>query len=198
MPVSKSVGVARLQAAMAAGLATFAENRVQEAQAKQSDLHGASWHMVGHLQSNKAGVAVGLFSAIHSVDSLSLAERLGRLATMEGRMLPVYLETNVDRDPDKFGFGPEELVAGAARLLSIGGLEVRGLMTVGRRVARAEDARRTFRSLRELSERLRAVDARLGPGLSMGMSDDFEVAVEEGATVVRIGRALFGERLAQP
>ena len=186
----------RLRAAVAAGLTTFGENRIQEAETKVTAIPDANWHLVGHLQSNKATRAVDLFDVIESVDSVDLARRLARLAhdAREGRPLPVYLQVNVDRDPNKDGFDPEALAQALTEVLAVDGLEFRGLMTVGRFVGDPEVARSTFRALRHLSAQLRATDARLGPGLSMGMSDDFEVAVEEGATVVRIGRALFGER----
>ena len=197
LPISKTVPAVRLRAAMAAGLTSFGENRVQEAQGKAAELPAASWQLVGHLQSNKATVAAEVFSVVHSVDSLHLARRLGNAAQRRpGGPLPAYLQVNVDRDPDKFGFDPDELPAALAELLAIDGLALHGLMTVGRLVATAEAARPTFAALRVLSERLRSSQPSLGPGLSMGMSDDFEVAVEEGATVVRIGRALFGERPA--
>ena len=176
-----------MRAAVAAGLTTFGENRVQEAEGKIAEVAGASWHLVGHLQSNKAGRAVQLFDVIESIDSVGLARRIGSA-------VPIYLQVNVDRDPAKAGFDPQDLAADLPSLLDIAGLEVRGLMTVGQLVGDAESARSTFRRLRELSAGLRQIDSRLGPGLSMGMSDDFEVAVEEGATVVRIGRAIFGER----
>jgi pyridoxal phosphate enzyme (YggS family) len=184
--------------AVAAGLTTLGENRVQEAEAKISELSGARWHLVGHLQSNKAARAVQLFDTIESVDSIALAERLSGLAhdARDGRRLPVYLQVNVDDDPAKQGFAADELAASVTSIAALGGLALKGLMTVGRLVDDPEDARSTFRRLRELSERLRAVEPGLGAGLSMGMSDDFEVAVEEGATVVRIGRALFGERIS--
>ncbi len=182
--------------AVAAGLTTLGENRVQEAEGKIAEVAGASWHLVGHLQSNKAARAVALFNVVESVDSLDLARRLGRLAhdARDGRLLPVYLQVNVDRDPNKEGWHPVTLGADLPELLAVDGLEFRGLMTVGRQVGSSEDARPTFAALRELSSRLRTDDARLGPGLSMGRSDDFEVAVEEGATVVRVGRAIFGAR----
>ena len=194
--VSKSVPAARLRAALAAGIATFGENRVQEAESKVPAVDGGTWHMVGHLQANKAARAVILFDVIQSVDSAELARRLATLAhqARDGRPLRVYLQVNVDRDPGKAGFGAETLESLLPALAGIEGLEIRGLMTVGRMVDRPEDARPTFRSLRELSARLRKGEPRLGVGLSMGMSDDFEVAVEEGATLVRIGRALFGDR----
>ncbi len=195
LPVSKLVPAARLRAALAAGLTCFGENRVQEARAKAAELATARWQMVGHLQSNKVAAAAELFSVIQSVDSLALAQRLGRAHRERSELpLPTYLQVNVDRDPDKFGFGPDELAAQLPELLEIEGLTVRGLMTVGRLVAEPEAARATFVALRQLSERLRSPWPGLGSGLSMGMSDDYEVAVEEGATVVRVGRALFGER----
>jgi hypothetical protein len=155
-----------------------------------------SWHLIGHLQSNKAARALSLFDVIQSVDSLELARRLGRLANdaADGRTLPVYLQVNVDRDPHKEGFDPDELADALPALLDVDGLDVLGLMTVGRLVATPEEARPTFASMRQLSADLRQSDGLLGAGLSMGMSDDFEVAIEEGATVVRVGRAIFGER----
>lgn len=196
LPVTKSVDVERLRVALAAGLTTFAENHVQESEAKASVLPEARWQLVGHLQSNKAQRAVALFDAVHSVDSLDLARRLSRLASESGRApLPVYLQLNVDRDPAKAGLLPEEVDTALPELADLDGLELVGLMTVGRLVATAEEARPTFAALRALAERLRAREPRLGGALSMGMSDDFEVAVEEGATVVRLGRALFGERI---
>jgi PLP dependent protein len=195
LPISKAVPADRLRLALAAGLRDFGENRVQEAESKAVAVEGARWHLVGHLQSNKAGRAMELFSTVHSLDSLDLARRLDRLITQQARQrLAVYAQVNVDRDPAKEGFAPEVLQAELAELLALGGLTVLGLMTIGRLVGPAEEARPTFVRLRQLSERLRAADDRLGGGLSMGMTDDFEVAVEEGATVVRVGRAIFGER----
>jgi pyridoxal phosphate enzyme (YggS family) len=185
----------RLNEAVAAGLSDFGENRVQEAEQKQPVVEGARWHLIGHLQSNKAARAVALFAEIQSIDSLELAQRVGRMATDADKApYPVYLQVNVDADPAKGGFAPGALETELPSILGVDGLIVTGLMTVGRLVDRPEDARPTFRRLRELSARLQAADRRIGPGLSMGMSDDFEVAVEEGATVVRLGRVLFGER----
>lgn len=233
--VSKTVPPERLAAALAAGIFLLGENRVQEAEAKAPLLPGARWHLVGHLQANKAARAVRLFEAIESVDSVGLTRRLDRLAadlaagagadlaaggratgaklaacpevasspppstppTLQARRrLGVYLQVNVDRDPAKAGFDPEALAAALSELAGLAALELLGLMTVGRLVERAEDARPTFVRLRDLAGELRAREPRLGPGLSMGMSDDFEVAVEEGATLVRIGRAIFGPRPA--
>ena len=195
--VSKTVPVDRLTAAVAAGLTVLGENRVQEAEAKVAALPGVSWHLVGRLQSNKARRAVELFETIESVDSLDLAIRLDRLAAEVGRApLTVYLQVNVDRDEAKAGFLPASLAAELGLLARLANLRLAGLMTVGRLAGSAEEARQTFVRLRELSERLRSQDGgdALGDGLSMGMTDDYAVAVEEGATVIRVGRALFGER----
>jgi len=138
---------------------------------------------------------VSLFEQIHSVDSLDLAQRVGRVAVQARRApYPIYLQVNVDLDPAKSGFAPDSIERQISELAGLEGLELRGLMTVGHDVATAEQARPTFQALRGLSERLRGRESRLGRGLSMGMSGDFEVAVEEGSTVVRLGRVLFGER----
>jgi pyridoxal phosphate enzyme (YggS family) len=194
--VSKTVPLERLRAAVAAGLTTLGENRVQEGEDKAAALTGATWHLVGPLQSNKAKRALETFDVIQTVDSVPLAERLDRLAAevRPGARVPVLLQVNVDRDPAKAGFEPEELAGAIATLGGLARLDVRGLMTVGRLVDRPEDARPTFAALRELSDGLRTEWPGLGPELSMGMTDDFAVAVEEGATIVRVGRALFGER----
>jgi len=209
--VSKTVDAVRLRAALAAGLTTLGENRVQEAEEKIPAVPGARWHLIGPLQANKARRAVAIFDVIESVDSVALAVRLDRLAgeLRPGRPLPILLQVNVDADPAKAGFEPDDLAAALPALVVLPNLELRGLMTVGRFAATAEEARSTFHALRAVSERLRApaspparVGAAaatastrgLGPALSMGMSDDYPVAIEEGATLVRVGRALFGER----
>jgi pyridoxal phosphate enzyme (YggS family) len=193
--VCKTVPATRLEAAIAAGLTVLGENRVQEAEAKAPLLPGASWHLVGPLQSNKTRRAIELFDVIESVDSVDLARRLDRLVGELGRApLRIYLQVNVDRDEAKAGFLPEALEAGLGGLVELPNLRLLGLMTVGRLVGSAEEARLTFRRLRELSERLGGAAAGLGAGLSMGMTDDYPVAVEEGATVIRVGRALFGAR----
>jgi PLP dependent protein len=196
--VSKTVEPARLVAAVEAGLTILAENRVQEGEAKVGQVLGASWHLVGPLQSNKAKRALETFDVIQTVDSVALAERLDRLARETrgagaGRY-PVLVQVNVDDDPSKAGMGQDALGEALDRIGALGALDVRGLMTIGRLVADAEAARPTFRALRTMSDRLRDRGAALGPDLSMGMTDDFEVAVEEGATIVRVGRAIFGER----
>ena len=194
--VSKTVSAERLRAAVEAGLSILAENRVQEGEAKVSLVPGATWHLVGPLQSNKARRALETFSLIQSVDSTDLARRLDRLAAdaRPDAPVPILLQVNVDDDAAKAGFGPGGLPDELDEILDLPRLDVRGLMTIGRLTDRADEARSTFRALRELSERLRTGRPRLGADLSMGMSGDFDVAVEEGATMVRVGRALFGER----
>ncbi len=197
--VSKEVDADRLGHAVEAGIRTLGENRVQEGAAKVARVAGATWHLIGPLQSNKARRALEAFDVIQSVDSSGLAERLDRLArdvrdASSTARYPVLLQVNVDDDPSKAGFAEAELPAAIEGTSGLDALEVRGLMTIGRLVATAEAARSTFAGLRHLSERLRGAGAPIGPDLSMGMSDDFEVAVEEGATIVRVGRAIFGER----
>ena len=175
----------------AAGLSHFGENRVQEAQGKIPLLAGLAprptWHMVGHLQTNKVKTALSLFDIIQSVDSLHLAQEISRRAP-ESVRVPVLLEVNVAGEAAKYGFSPDELPAAAEQVRSLPGLEVRGLMTVAPMAGDPQEARPVFRRLRSLAESLDLRD------LSMGMTDDFEVAVEEGATIVRVGRAIFGER----
>lgn len=194
--VTKTVAVERVRAAIDAGFLELGENRVQEGADKRSLAPGAAWHLIGPLQSNKARRAVETFDVIQSIDSLDLARRVARVAgdLREGRPVPVLLQVNVDLDPAKAGFREADLARDLPAMLELRGLRVDGLMTIGRLVSEPEQARPTFAALRALSERLRAVNPALGPELSMGMSDDFEVAVEEGATIVRVGRTLFGAR----
>jgi PLP dependent protein len=203
--VTKTVPVERIREAVAAGFRSLGENRVQERAAKAAELDAAAtypageaprWHLVGPLQSNKARAAVELFDLIETVDSLELARRLDRLAgeVRPGRPYPVLLQVNVDADAAKSGFEPADLDRDLTEILDLPALSVSGLMTVGRFVEAAESARPTFVALRALSERLRARESRLGATLSMGMSGDYAVAVEEGATLVRIGSAIFGAR----
>jgi PLP dependent protein len=194
--VSKTVSPARLRAAVAAGYERLGENRVQEAEAKRPEVEGATWELVGPLQSNKARRAIETFDRIQTVDSVSLAQRLDRLVgeVRPGARYPVLVQVNVDQDPAKSGFQPGDMAAALGEILALPNLGVQGLMTVGWLTATADEARTTFRELQALSVRLRARLPNLGAELSMGMTDDFEAAVEEGATIVRVGRALFGER----
>lgn len=187
--VSKGFPPAAIDQAVAAGIAHVGENRVQEAAAKIIALRGlpVTWHLVGHLQTNKAKTALELFDIIHSVDSLHLAEVLSRRAQ---RPLPILLEVNVAGEPSKFGFPPDEVAAAADAVTRLPHLDLRGLMTVAPLVSNPEAVRPVFRQLRRLRDALGLRE------LSMGMTDDFEVAIEEGATLVRIGRAIFGERIS--
>lgn len=180
------------------GIRYFGENRVQEAQEKFSSLPPLTpkpaWHLVGHLQTNKVKLALQLFDIIQSVDSMKLADLLDNqisrtdLPGRTGRTLPVFMEINTSGEITKFGFRPEEATKAFEHIAKLSNLEVRGLMTVAPLVSNPEEARPYFRLLKKLAGLLGLKE------LSMGMSDDYEVAVEEGATMIRIGRALFGER----
>ena len=200
LAVSKTFGPEVLRDAVTAGITAFGENRVQEAVAKAPEVPGASWHLVGPLQANKVRKALEVFGVIQTVDSVELAERVHRIAGEVRPLEPlaVLLQVNVDDDPAKAGFAPDALPAVLGRIAGLGRLRIDGLMTIGRLVASPEAARPTFRRLRTIAGELRASGAPLGPELSMGMSDDFEIAIEEGATIVRIGRALFGAREVEP
>lgn len=203
--VSKTVPAERLRAAVAAGSRILGENRVQEAEDKIPLVPGATWHLVGPLQSNKVRRAVRLFSVVQTIDSLDLARRLDRIVREErglpasgsagaAERLSVLVQVNVDRDPGKAGFEPDAVGRVLPTLLELGALRIAGLMTIGLFGGAPEAARPTFRRLRALADGLRAEHPSLGSELSMGMTDDYPVAVEEGATIVRVGRALFGER----
>ena len=192
---TKGVAPEIVRQAVTLGITDLGENRVQEAETKIAILGRiAAWHLIGPLQRNKAGRAVELFDQIQTVDRLELAEALSRRAQAAGRALPVLVEVNVAMEAGKFGVTPEGLAALLDGARSLRGLEVRGLMAIGPRVERPEEARGTFARLRELRDRARDTTGLALDELSMGMSDDFEVAVEEGATMVRVGSALFGPR----
>jgi pyridoxal phosphate enzyme (YggS family) len=197
MAVTKTVPAERIQHAVDLGLGLLGENRVQEAKEKLPLLKGEfAMHLIGHLQSNKAGVAADLFASVDSVDSVELAGRLSRLALERGRRLPVLLEVNTSGEPAKFGFEAAELEAASADWGSLPGLEVRGLMTLGPVPESGRDPRPCFAALRALRDRLQERLSRPFPELSMGMSGDFECGVEEGSTLIRVGSALFGPRRA--
>jgi pyridoxal phosphate enzyme (YggS family) len=178
-----------------AGLMWFGENKVQEAKAKIPLCPGRlRWQMIGHLQSNKCRDAVELFEMIQSVDSLPLAEEINKRSEQAAKRMPVLLEVSMAGEASKFGYKPERLLADLARINALPRLEIHGLMTVPPWSPVAERVRPVFRKLRELKEQCeQALGAPL-PHLSMGMTGDFEVAIEEGSTMVRIGTALFGER----
>jgi len=185
--VTKGVAPERIEEAFRLGLRHFGENRVQEAREKVPRLGHLpiTWHMVGHLQSNKAKLALSLFQFFHSVDSLKLAQVLDSRSQTK---VPVLLQVNVSGESTKFGVSPEEAPAVAEAISKLPHLELKGLMTIAPLVTDPEEVRPVFRRLRELRDALGLRE------LSMGMSEDFEVAVEEGATIVRLGRAIFGER----
>jgi PLP dependent protein len=201
MAVSKTFPPELIRETYGAGIRVFGENRVQEFAGKAGavrDLTDAEWHLIGHLQSNKVAKAVELFGAVDSVDSVRLAERLNTFAETAGKTLPVLIEINVGGEEAKSGITPgseelEEILRAAPRWKN---LTIRGLMTVPPYTEDLEGARAYFRQLREIRD---GIDARCLPAvsmavLSMGMSHDFEVAIEEGSTCVRVGTAIFGER----
>jgi hypothetical protein len=208
--VSKTHPPEVVLAALAAGVQHFGENRVEEAEQKVAAVHALAmspltWHMVGHLQSRKAKDAILLFNVIHSVDTPKLAEKLSRLAVEAGRQIDVLLEINITGEESKYGIAaagwernPEvrkrvfEIIHQTA---AMPGLRLRGLMTMAPVVEAMEAARPTFSGLARLKDAVQTALHVSLPDLSMGMTDDYSVAVEEGATLVRIGRAIFGERL---
>jgi len=191
--VSKTVDVERIRQAIAAGIPALGENRVQEALAKVDAIgRPVPWHLVGHLQTNKARDAVDLFDVIHSLDRLELARELDKRAHARGHTVSALVEVNVGGEASKGGVAPEELgrlLEGVAALTHV---KVRGLMAIPPEAKEPEDARVWFRALRKLGEKYAL------PELSMGMSGDFEIAIEEGATVVRVGTAIFGARPPRP
>jgi pyridoxal phosphate enzyme (YggS family) len=195
--VTKGHPLERVREAAGAGLLDVGESRVQEATAKQAAWPDAPvrWHLVGHLQRNKARLAVGRFALIHSLDSLRLADALEAGAAAAGVVQDVLVEVNVAREPQKSGAMPEEAPDLVARAAGLPHLVVRGLMTLAPYDAPAAVQHRVFGELRELRDRLATSDLGLAV-LSMGMSADFEAAVEEGATMVRLGTILFGERVS--
>jgi len=187
--VSKTVEPERIEAALATGQTLFGESKVQEARAKIPIISGrARWHMIGHLQTNKARDAVAMFEVIQSVDSVKLAVELDKWAERAGKTQAILLEVNVSGEASKFGLKPEDLESTVAEINGLARLEVQGLMTVAPYAEEMEKARPYFRRLRELRDALGLRE------LSMGMTHDFPVAIEEGATMVRIGSAIFGER----
>ncbi|WP_264500859.1 YggS family pyridoxal phosphate-dependent enzyme [Luteolibacter flavescens] len=193
LAVSKTFPAEAVQEAHAAGQRCFGESRQQEAAPKIEALPAdIEWHFIGGLQRNKARKVVTAFPVIHSVDSLRLAEYLDRVAGEEGRRPRIYLEVNVAGEESKGGFSPEELLASAQELAAFRHLQVEGLMAIP--PDEQSEARRWFAATRELRDRLRAESSLTLPGLSMGMSADFEDAVLEGSSIVRVGSALFGYR----
>jgi PLP dependent protein len=194
--VSKTFPADAIRAAYEAGARHFGENRVQEWESKQRALTDldATWHLIGHLQSNKARRAAYLFRRIDSLDDLALAKRLDAAAAAEGKNLPVLVEVHLGHEATKSGVAETDLAALAESVAPFAHIDLVGLMTIPPFAEEAEGARKYFRRLRELRDDVSGRIGRKLPVLSMGMSHDFEVAIEEGATEVRLGTAIFGER----
>ena len=198
LAVGKTHPPETILAAARLGLLVFGENKVQEAKAKIPLCPGQlRWHFIGHLQSNKVRDAVNLFQMIESVDSLSLAQEINERAADAAKTMPVLLEVNLAGEASKFGYQPDQLLAELKEINALPRLEIHGLMTVPPWAPDAEKSRPYFRQLRELKQECEQLLGAPLPHLSMGMSGDFEVAIEEGATIVRIGTALFGPRRAK-
>ncbi len=203
--VSKTVEVDRIKEAIEAGASILGENYVQEAQKKIEAIgrpacterfgegRSVAWHFIGHLQSNKAKYAVRLFDMIHSIDSLTLAEELNRRAEQVGQVAKVMIEVNISGEATKFGTDEEKVFSTVRGILNLGHLSLEGLMTMPPYFDLPEMSRPYYTKLRELKERMVREGIPLKE-LSMGMSNDFEIAIEEGATYVRVGTAIFGER----
>jgi pyridoxal phosphate enzyme (YggS family) len=201
LAVSKGMPPEVVRAAADAGLAMFGENKVQEAKAKIPLCPGRlRWHLIGHLQSNKCRDAVHFFEMIHSVDSVALAEEIQKFADKQAKTMPVLLEVNLAGEASKFGFRPEAVAEALAPINALPRVEIHGLMTIAPWTQEPEKVRPVFRKLCELKTRCEDALGSSLPHLSMGMSGDFEVAIEEGATIVRLGTSLFGPRpkLARP
>ncbi|MGO1972896.1 MAG: YggS family pyridoxal phosphate-dependent enzyme [Propionibacteriaceae bacterium] len=198
LPVSKTMGVDRIRAAYAAGERTFAENKVQEATDKAAELDDldARWAVIGHLQTNKAKYVARFAHEFHALDSVKVAEALDRRLQLEGRSLDVFVQVNSSGEDSKFGLPPGEVAAFARTLAHYEALRVQGLMTLAIFSADAERVAVCFERMASLRDQLRADDRVVGnyAELSMGMSGDFELAIAHGATVVRVGQAIFGAR----
>ena len=193
--VSKTHPAEKVQAAVEAGQLLFGESRVQEARVKIPLLPSRlRWHFIGHLQKNKIRHALPLFELFHGIDSLALVEDMQRIADEEGMRPRILLEVNVAGEASKHGFSPEAFRRDLEPALSLGRLSIEGLMTIPPLAPDAEGSRRYFVALRELRDQVEAEFNLKLPQLSMGMSGDFPIAIEEGATLVRVGTAIFGER----
>lgn len=194
--VTKGHPLEALEAALEAGLVDLGENRVEELESKAAALagRGAVWHMIGHVQGRKAARALAAADLVHSVDSLRLAERMSRAAGEQGREARILAQVNTSGEEAKSGFDAGAAVDGVLRMAALPHVRLEGLMTMAPLTDDEAVLAGTFRRLRETLEEVRRQDARVGPELSMGMTNDLEIAVREGSTMVRIGTALFGER----
>ncbi len=194
--VTKNVEPERINQGIQAGLEIIGENRLQEAAGKREDVLPVHWHFIGHLQTNKVKNVVGWFEMVHSVDSLHLAREISKWCVNLKTEMPVLIEVNTSGEESKYGLPPEETVQTVGKIAQLPNIHVRGLMTIGALSEDAAEVRNCFSKLRGLSELVEGqqfANVRMKE-LSMGMSSDFEIAIEEGATMVRIGSALFGER----
>ncbi|MEO6184187.1 MAG: YggS family pyridoxal phosphate-dependent enzyme [Verrucomicrobiota bacterium] len=195
LAVSKGQPPESIRAAVDAGLTLFGESKVQEAKVKISLCPSRlRWQMIGHLQSNKCRDAVYFFQMIQSVDSFSLAQEIDKWARVSAKTMPILLEVNIADEASKFGFPPELLLAQLEKINALERIEIHGLMTIAPWTSEVEKVRPLFRRMRELKSQCEQILGASLPQLSMGMSGDFEVAIEEGSTLVRIGAALFGAR----
>jgi pyridoxal phosphate enzyme (YggS family) len=194
--ITKTVGVDKIREAIDCGVSIIGENRVHEASAKQSEVGSSvKWHMVGHLQSRKAGAAVGLFDMVQSVESISTANALQKRCSEAGSRMPVLIEVNTSNETQKYGVSPDATESFVREIALLQNLRIEGLMTMAAFLPDAEQVRPSFRLLHELAETLKGknIEKASFDVLSMGMSNDFEVAIEEGSTMVRIGTAVFAE-----
>jgi len=194
--VTKTVPAETVRLAVSAGLLILGENRVQELTAKYPLVEGPEWHLIGHLQRNKVKYITDKVSLIHSLDSAVLAEEIDRRMSSMGRVMDVLVQVNIAEDPNKYGIKANQVIDFVETVAQLQGIRIRGLMTIGPYVSDPEEIRPVFRELRKLAENVKKMDL---PGvdmrhLSMGMSNDYIVAIEEGATLVRIGSAIFGTR----
>jgi pyridoxal phosphate enzyme (YggS family) len=195
--VSKGTSAARVDEAIAAGIEDIGENRIQEAADKQREVrHAARWHLIGHLQTNKAGRAAALFDYVHSVDSTRVADALSTHRPAGRDPIGVLLEVELTGLPTRYGVVEADVEGVVQRLVNVPSIHLMGLMTIAPFSQDPEDARPSFARLRHLRDHMEHATGWALPELSMGMSNDFEVAIEEGATMVRVGRAIFGERAA--
>ena len=195
--VTKAHAIEAVEAALAHGLCDLGENRTEELEWKHGAVKDglAQWHMIGHIQRRKAPRLIGIVDLVHSIDSVRLAERISKAAVEAGEILPVLVQVNTSGEESKAGFQGSDLSAEVLGVLALPGLEVRGLMTMAPFTSDEAILRRTFERVRILDEELRAFEGYCGDHLSMGMTNDFEIAIEEGSTMIRIGTALFGKRL---
>ncbi|GAB6181954.1 YggS family pyridoxal phosphate-dependent enzyme [Desulfotomaculum defluvii] len=192
--VTKNVSAAKAKECVAAGVLNLGENRVQELQNKFPEVHGARWHLIGHLQTNKVKYIMGQVALVHSLDSWTLAEEIDKKSLAAGIVTPVLVQVNVAGEETKFGLAPREVRDFVSDAAALSGVVIQGLMTIAPFVDNPEEVRPVFRQLKELANGLRDIPGVSMEHLSMGMTNDYKVAIEEGATLVRIGTAIFGSR----